>query len=276
MTTKTQRRNKQRSSARAKKNNLTSSSGPSASLARESFRFMPIFPPRVVKTLRYASFGSLTSTSGAVSTYVIRANDLFDPDFTSTGHQPMGFDQMMLFYNHFCVVYAKIWVTFKNQSGSLTPTICVRLDADSTPLTVPDRIIEFGGAQLDVLESKAVTGSVKTLSEQVDIPKVQGVSRKAMTADNAVCGTAAASPAEVSYFHIAIWDNGAATTTVAFDFVLEQTAIFFEPRNLIESLKIPKPSRHLETDDFEDCAPPVLRDPSSERKREVVTKPSRR
>lgn len=208
-----------------------------ASLSSETFSFMPIFPPRVTKTLRYASFASLTSTTGAVATYVLRANDAFDPDFTSTGHQPMGFDQMMLFYNHFCVVGCKIWVTFKNQSGSLTPTVCVRVDADSTPLTVPDRIIEFGGAQIDVLESKAVTGSVKLLKSQVNIMKLQGVSPSAITADNALAGNSAAPPSECTYWHIAIWDNGAATTTVQIEFVLEQTVIFFEPRNLIESLK---------------------------------------
>jgi hypothetical protein len=198
--------------------------------------WMPIFPASVTKRLRYSTTFSLTSTSGAItSTQVFRANDLFDPDFTGTGHQPMGFDQLMVWYNHFCVRSARIQLVFKNNISN-APTVCLRVDADSTPLTVIDRIVELGGCVTENLEIKGSYGANKKLSLSIDIAKLQGISPSAMTADANLRGTAASSPAEVSYFHITMWDTSGTTGGVEVDVILEQTATFFEPRDITESL----------------------------------------
>jgi len=166
---------------------------------------------------------------------VFRANDLFDPDFTGTGHQPMGFDQLMLWYNHFCVVSAKITIVVKNTAATV-PTICLRVDADSTPLTVIDRIVEFGGCVTESLEVKGASGCNKTLSMSIDIARLQGMSRKTMYADPTLRGTAAASPTECSYFHFTMWDTVGATGSAECDVILEQVARFMEPRDVTESL----------------------------------------
>lgn len=197
---------------------------------------MPIFPASITKRLRYSTTFAGSTTSGAISnTYVFRANDLFDPDFTGTGHQPMGFDQLMLWYNHFCVISAKIIIVCKNTTGSV-PTICLRVDADSTPLTVIDRIVEFGGCVTEDLEVKGAFGANKTLSMSVDIARLMGLSRKTMFADPTLRGTAAASPTELSYFHITMWDTTGVTGSAEFDVILEQVAKFMEPRDVTESL----------------------------------------
>jgi hypothetical protein len=217
---------------------LISGRGAMASLTKNCESWMPIFPARTKKVLRYSSFALLTTTSGAVATYVLRANDLFDPDFTGTGHQPMGFDQMMLSYNHFIVTKARLVCTFRNTGGSNCPAICLRQDANSTPLTVSDRIIEFGGAELDVLDTKNVNGCNKTLSLDLNVTKLQGIrSFETAIADPTLRGDAATSPTEVTYFHIQSWDSNAATGSCLIDFVLEQEAVFMEPRDLIESLQ---------------------------------------
>lgn len=197
---------------------------------------MPIFPPSITKRLRYSTTFAGSTTSGAISsTYVIRANDLFDPDFTGTGHQPMGFDQLMLWYNHFCVLSAKITVVCKNTAAS-APTICLRVDADSTPLTVIDRIVEFGGCVTECLELKGTFGANKTLTMSVDIARLQGVSRSAITADPTLRGSAAASPTEISYFHITMWDTVGTNGSMECDVILEQVAKFMEPRDVTTSL----------------------------------------
>jgi hypothetical protein len=196
---------------------------------------MPLFPASTTKRLRYSTTFAGSTTAGAItSTQVFRANDLFDPDLTGTGHQPMGFDQMMTWYNHFAVISAKIVIVCKNTASS-APTVCLRVDADQTPLTVIDRIVEVGGCVTEDLEIKGSYGANRKLELSVNIPKLQGVSRSALTADANLRGTAAASPAEVSYFHITMWDTAGTTGSMECDVLLEQLAVFFEPRDITES-----------------------------------------
>jgi len=197
--------------------------------------WMPLFPASVKKNLRYSTNFTLSTTLGVITgTQVFRANDAFDPDFTAAGHQPMGFDQMMLWYNHFVVVSSNINVIFKNQSNT-NPTVCLRVDADSTGLTVIDRIVELGGCCTQVLDLKNVYGGTRKLSMGANIPKLQGVSRSAITSDPNLQGSAAASPSECSYFHVTCWDTAGVSSNIECDAVLEYEVIFLEPRNAPQS-----------------------------------------
>jgi len=198
--------------------------------------WMPLFPATITKRLRYSTNFLLATTAGAVATYVFRANDLFDPDFTGTGHQPMGFDQLMVFYNHFCVTRAKLIVTFKCYS-SVDQTVCIRQDATNAPLTVIDRIIEFGGLTMAQVGSSGEFGGQVTLDLTLDIAKLQGVTRTALTADPTLRGDAATSPTEVTYFHVAAWDAVGNGANIQCSVILEQEAHFMEPRDATESFK---------------------------------------
>lgn len=214
---------------------LVTGGGSISSIAVEPW--MPIFPVKITKWLRYSTSISLTATAGAVATYVFRANDLFDPDFTSTGHQPMGFDQLMLWYNHFCVLRSRIRIVVRN-AGFTTGTIAIRQDASSTPITVIDRIIEDGGLVYAMIGYKGDSIGVTQLSMEMNIAKLQGLSPSAITADPTLRGDVATSPTELSYFHIQLWDTLAATPVVQVEVVLEQQATFLEPRDVTESLAL--------------------------------------
>lgn len=146
----------------------------------------------------------------------------------------MGFDQMMLFYNHFCVIKSNIKVVFRQLSAQKAQ-VSLRQDASSTPITVIDRIIEMGGNQLEWLEASGIQGDQKTLELSIDVPRLQGITWQTALSDPTLRGDAATSPTEVSYFHLQAWDSGAASSSIVADVVLEQIAYFMEPRNQIES-----------------------------------------
>jgi len=206
-----------------------------SSLTRITESWMLVFPASTRRTLRYSGSYTLGAVAGAMSTQVFRANDMFDIDFTGGGHQPMGFDQLMLWYNHFCVLQTKITVNFRNVGGN-PATVAIRVDGANTPITVIDRFVEIGGYTMDLCEPKGVYGANKTLSMDIDIAKLQGVSRSAITADPTLRGDAATSPTEVTYFHVACWDSAAAGTTIFdLDIIIDQVAMFLEPRDLVES-----------------------------------------
>lgn len=68
------------------------------------------FPNTIISKLRYVQYLTLTSTSGSMASNYFRANSIFDPDQTGTGHQPLYRDTWASIYNHYKVLGAKITV----------------------------------------------------------------------------------------------------------------------------------------------------------------------
>lgn len=213
---------------------LTTSQNNPNMLTQVVENWMPLTPPRVTKWLRYSDSALITSTTGLCTTYLFAANDCYDPNVTGTGHQPMGYDNMMALYNHFCVVASRLKVTFRNRSFG-TPTVCIRQDATNTGLTVIDRVIEVGGCVFSVLEAAAAVGSDKTLELNLDIAKLQGVTRATMTADTSLRGSVTSSPTELTYYHLMAWDSAGDTANIRIDVILEQQVVFSEPRDGAQS-----------------------------------------
>lgn len=72
-------------------------------------RFSPLFmPQKYICRLKYAQEISLNSSGSGAVCQSFRANDLYDPDQTGGGHQPMGFDQLAALYSKFTVIGSKI------------------------------------------------------------------------------------------------------------------------------------------------------------------------
>lgn len=78
--------------------------------------------PKLQK-LRYVQNFTLTPSTGSLVTQNFGANDGFHPDKTGTGHQPMRWDQMALFYNHYIVVGSKITVKRVGHLATSTPAV---------------------------------------------------------------------------------------------------------------------------------------------------------
>lgn len=67
-------------------------------------------PNQIICKFRYSEEISINPAANTVAAYVYRANSLYDPNYTSTGHQPAPYDQMKLFYKKFKVIGSKITV----------------------------------------------------------------------------------------------------------------------------------------------------------------------
>lgn len=78
------------------------------------------FPDKHLCRLKYVQQISLNPAVGGVTSHVFRANSLFDPDFTGVGHQPLGFDQMMLWFNHYNVLKSTIKVQHLSENPRST------------------------------------------------------------------------------------------------------------------------------------------------------------
>lgn len=72
------------------------------------------FPNRMFMKVVYSDIKTQTTTSG-MHTFQFRANGLYDPDYTGTGHQPRYLDQLAQIYNDYRVhaVYVDAIVSTK-------------------------------------------------------------------------------------------------------------------------------------------------------------------
>lgn len=185
---------------------------------------------------RYCDQIELNATSGVPAVYSFRANSLFDPDYTGTGHQPIGFDQLMNFYTHYTVIGAKLTATFVSSSNNATQgaAICgIELSGSSTPTTTLNDIFEQGNTSYRTMTNSAAIGKV-TVRKGVGMSKFLG--QKVLNED-ANAGTVGASPSELVWFHVFVapTDVGISTFTTNIQIRLDQVAVLHEPKPLAGS-----------------------------------------
>jgi len=195
----------------------------------------PLFPAskRVHGQLYYSVQQTLSSVAGLANTKYFWANSLFDPDATGVGHQPMGFDTMMTYYEHYCVVGSSITVTFDN--GHSNAVRCgILLSPDTSNSGDPSVLWENGLIKTVILQPKASSAQAKVLTLSCDVKKYFGRgSDRDMLDDDKLCGDAASSPTEGVYFAVTTWGAfDAVNYSVAFDVQMSFDTIYFEPRKV--------------------------------------------
>jgi len=80
------------------------------------------FPPINTVALRYVDTVALNASSTASAVNVFRANNIYDPDYTGTGHQPMYHDNYAAIYQKYRVNYATIAMVPMNTHAVNTTT----------------------------------------------------------------------------------------------------------------------------------------------------------
>jgi len=209
------------------------------SVARTQLSTVPLFPQRkYVKGQLYYEQGLVrTASLGSMNVYNFSANGIFDPNRTGTGHQPIGFDQMMLMYEQFCVIRSHIKVTFLASDEPARVAILLSPDTNAPPSITA--AMENGLiTTTSILGSGTDAGSnrMKTLQLSCDIPKYFGKSYQSILADPLQSGNIAADPSEQVYFQIAVWDPFSdQSTTVGFDVTISYDVMYWEPKKLASS-----------------------------------------
>ena len=192
--------------------------------------------------LYYDTDFEFVGTGGILKTHYFRANDLFDPDAAAGGHQPVGFDQAMLFWEQFAVFSAKITVTFQSNSNVWVKA-GIFLNPDTVDPGTKGEIMENGYVKYCDLfgASDASSGgafhTLKRVTMTVDNPRYfSSKNREFYFSNSNFTGTVAGSPAEMNYFGVFAFTHGATTYDVIFDVVISYDARFWEPRKVAPSL----------------------------------------
>lgn len=193
-------------------------------------------PNKFASKLRYQEVVSVNpGAAGTAGVYVFSANGIFDPNYTGTGHQPRGFDQLMTMYDHYTVIGAKIVVDFISE-GSYDNICWIALKDSSTADADPNDYLEARNVVSTMLPHSGTGGNTTTrrLSKKYSTRKFLGRSKP--MSDPELKGSTSSNPAEQAWFHIGI----APTTSVDESAMniqvrLEYLVVFHEPRQPTQS-----------------------------------------
>ena len=193
------------------------------------------FPKNIVTKIKYCQINSLASTSGAVNYNVFRANSIFDPDQTGTGHQPMFNDNYATIYNNYRVLGSTIKCTFTPltesfdvagpSSSKLGPWYIGINGTNSTSSysATPETRWEANDSSFAVLNTRTGADGVMTLTETYS--PVETLGRPA--SDDVVSGVTNANPSQQWYWQPWFADASGSTSSVVIFTEIHYTVQFF-------------------------------------------------
>jgi len=218
------------------------------------------FPQEMSTTLRYVVSENLTPGTDTAEGFTLRANGMFDPEYSLGGHQPRGFDQYMALYNRFTVTSCKISVTFAYRGYPGAPPGAV--DGTGAPVqqtedmgadvTAPPSVICLVHKAVSLNTTQTINqfqehdrtkwvtitpiGEAKTVSTSLTCREFFG--KDFLVGSDGYTGTDSADPSNPVYFHIMAGknDDGAdKAVQIQANCIMEYKCTFTEPKQLAES-----------------------------------------
>lgn len=178
------------------------------------FKKTSVFPHRFFTKFKYTTSFNTTITAGNAAEQVFRLNSLYDPDLTSTGHQPYGFQQAKALYSRY-LVYKCSWHMVVPQSADVAYITVVPINGTGT----------FSGTSIDVSVSGEKPGAVTkvlgynsgggnvSFKGSCYLPRLNGTSTaQYFTDDRFQAATVGANPSEAMELHIVL--TGPANITI--------------------------------------------------------------
>lgn len=154
---------------------------------------------RLRTTLCYTSRFLLSTFS--TTDQQMRLNSLYDPDFTGTGHQPKGFDQLAALYQRYRVYHTRYAVEValslnSNLGGAL---VVVPTNGNSGYTSVDD------AAEATFAKCKTFNiSNIARLAGKIDLAELNGKTRAAYMSDDTTQALVSTNPTEVLNLHLVV------------------------------------------------------------------------
>jgi len=183
-------------------------------------------PPWIECPMRYSDVFNISIAGGLSSEYIYRANSLFDPDRTSTGHQPLGFDTMAQAYSHYRVDRLEWYIEMPSVTLSYGAGVC--LVNGSTTIGSLGALMEYPSARLHSVGFNGAPPAIFTGHKM--IPPFVGKSMLSYHTDDVTGALVNASPVEVIDLHIVVNNpNPLTSIVVQLNINLKYRAVFYDP-----------------------------------------------
>jgi len=188
------------------------------------------FPTKLQVKHRYADNINFAAAAAGTATYSFRANGMYDPDYSGTGHQPLYFDQLAAVYDHFTVL--KSWIKITVTNTTAYPAMFnafLNDDVTVTPTSVLTR------AEQSAANTRLITkeGGPVVFYLSFDAYKVFGGS---VLGNDNLQGTSSADPTEQSIYTLSCTStDGAQATACSALIEIVYTAVWDEIRDIASS-----------------------------------------
>lgn len=154
------------------------------------------FPDALYTKMKYSDIITLTSTSG-LTNYQFRTS-LFDPDLTSTGHQPKYRDELAGIYNRY-VVFGVAWkIRFVNTNTAEQAVVGIKWTSDTTVYASIDDLTESHNTKHAILGVEGGSG-IRMIKGYGGVGEAYGVSKKTVAIDEQFSSTKGGNPAKTAY-----------------------------------------------------------------------------
>jgi hypothetical protein len=175
------------------------------------------------------------STANLAAQQAFRLNSLYDPDYSGTGTQPTGFDELMAIYTRYRVLTAKVKVMVMSSLSSPIVEFACYPSISATPVSVtsPNRLVPIRYANFTVLgHSQPLATVEETVFSMADM---FGVTRQAILDEQSYTGNASTNPSSAAYLHCEAMARTSSSQTVQLYVAIEFDVIFEELKALNES-----------------------------------------
>ncbi len=182
------------------------------------------FPPSLRRKLRYTVNMTLTEAAvgaGAVQTF--RLNDLYDPDFTGAGSQPMYFDQLCASggpYTKFRVYGATVKITYINLSANTSICGIFPSPNASSPVNLK-QAMEKPWGKFAPLAFNSAGGCKHTYSQKYTTAQILGLAPTHVKNDEYLAGAYNASPVLMDYVICYLYAAAGSATVASASLIVE-------------------------------------------------------
>lgn len=171
---------------------------------------MSVTTPALRVCLPYGETFRMTEAAASVGAYkTFSLNSLYDPNFTGTGVQPLGFDQYAQLYTRYRVHSVRIEVSFANITSASQPlNVGFYCSAQSTLPGTTYSWYLLPGAKFCQLSPMTGGRDTVTLSAKVNPWSVLGITRSEYLDDMDFSGAMTSNPVRMPFLQI--WVRGEA------------------------------------------------------------------
>lgn len=169
--------------------------------------------PQLLIPLRYSQTITLSCTSGAVAYHQFRCNSLYDPDYTTTGTQPMLYDQLSAIWTKYCVYGCKVNAEFITPTASSPTQVTLRPSVTSSAPSDNDAEAERRWGRTAVIMKET---NKAILSEYIDIGQVYGYNKSQIITDDTFTSLNTGNPLNIVYLNVVAKPLDNSTTTTVY------------------------------------------------------------